>query len=124
MRWLTVLLVLALGTAQAQQGWSVQQFTAESGLPQNTVRSLAVDSSGYLWVSTEGGLVRFDGRHMRVFSTRNDTDLLEDRMGHLFKDAAGTLLVDDVAGNLYRISVGDLERVVGDRLRLGYERLI
>ena len=102
----------------------MEQFTAENGLPQNTVRSLAMDRSGYLWVTTEGGLVRYDGRHMRAFTTLNDTDLIEDRVGHLFVDGTGALLVNDVLGNLYRISVGDVERVVGGRLSVGYERMI
>jgi signal transduction histidine kinase/ligand-binding sensor domain-containing protein len=33
----------------------------ESGLPQNTVQSLLASKSGYLWLGTELGLVRFDG---------------------------------------------------------------
>lgn len=101
--------------ATAQQGWSVQQFTAENGLPQNSVASLAFDHAGYLWLTTEGGLVRYDGRWMRVFSTRNDTDLLDDRMHQLLRDRVGTLYVNDALGSLYRIGTGDLQRVLSGR---------
>lgn len=101
--------------AHGQQGWSMQQFTAESGLPQNSVASLAFDSSGYLWMTTEGGLVRYDGRLMRVFSTRNDTDLLDDRMHHLLRDRTGELYVNDAAGSLYRVTTGGVTRVIDGR---------
>ncbi|MFN6114923.1 MAG: two-component regulator propeller domain-containing protein, partial [Flavobacteriales bacterium] len=88
MAWCLALLqcLIGLSEATAQQGWSVQQFTAENGLPQNSVASLAFDSSGYLWITTEGGLVRYDGRSMRVFSTRTDTVLRDDRMRYLLMD--------------------------------------
>ena len=33
----------------------------ESGLPQNTVQSLLASKTGYLWLGTELGLVRFNG---------------------------------------------------------------
>lgn len=33
----------------------------EDGLPHNSVRALAQTADGYLWIGTEGGLVRFDG---------------------------------------------------------------
>ncbi|HEX2616495.1 MAG TPA: two-component regulator propeller domain-containing protein, partial [Flavobacteriales bacterium] len=43
------------------QEWRLERYTADEGLPQNTVSSLAMDPSGYVWALTDGGLVRFDG---------------------------------------------------------------
>ncbi|MCC7503302.1 MAG: hypothetical protein IT229_12280 [Flavobacteriales bacterium] len=124
-RWVVLLLFGLVGSAvHPQNGWTREQFTVESGLPQNSVRSLAIDSIGHLWVTTEGGLVRYDGRRMRVFNSRNDTDLLDDRMGNLLTGPDGGLLVNDVRGDLYRIATSDVERVVGDRHRWAYPQLI
>lgn len=117
MAWCLVLLLCLTGLSEAtaQQGWSVEQFTAENGLPQNSVGSLAFDSSGYLWITTEGGLVRYDGRSMRVFSTRTDTVLRDDRMRYLLMDRSGALFVNDAIGSLYRVRTGALQLVMDGR---------
>ena len=42
-------------------------WTTENGLPQNSVRDIVQTRDGYLWLATEGGLVRFDGARFVVF---------------------------------------------------------
>ena len=59
-------LFLVLNTAIAQQiptipGYDVRHFTDENGLPQNSVKSIARDARGNIWLATERGLVRYDG---------------------------------------------------------------
>ncbi|PSL26054.1 signal transduction histidine kinase [Dyadobacter jiangsuensis] len=36
-------------------------------MPQNSVRSLAADAEGFVWIATENGLARFDGQRFNVF---------------------------------------------------------
>ena len=43
--------------------FSVQTWNSENGLPQNSVTGITQTPDGYLWVSTQNGLVRFDGVH-------------------------------------------------------------
>ena len=52
---------------QAPEGYWLQQFTDENGLPQNSVKAIAQDRNGFIWLTTEAGLVRFDGRRFVVF---------------------------------------------------------
>ncbi|MGG7665578.1 ATP-binding protein [Dyadobacter sp. BHUBP1] len=52
---------------QAPEGYSLQQFTDENGLPQNSVKAIAQDRNGFIWLTTEAGLVRFDGRRFVTF---------------------------------------------------------
>jgi signal transduction histidine kinase len=54
-----------------QHGYSVEHYTAENGLPQNSVKSISADSEGFIWLATEDGLVRFDGRGFYVFNASN-----------------------------------------------------
>lgn len=68
LRWLTLLVAfqlalaaIALEPSTPTRRFSRQSWTMESGLPQNTVQSLLASRSGYLWLGTELGLVRFDG---------------------------------------------------------------
>ncbi len=44
-------------------------FTGENGLSQGVVLSIAQGPEGYLWVGTQSGLNRFDGKNFEVFST-------------------------------------------------------
>jgi ligand-binding sensor domain-containing protein len=39
----------------------LRQFTVADGLPSNRVNGIAEDRSGYLWIATSDGLVRYDG---------------------------------------------------------------
>jgi diguanylate cyclase (GGDEF)-like protein len=44
------------------------RITTQDGLPHEAVSALAQDADGVLWIGTFGGLARFDGHRMTVFS--------------------------------------------------------
>src|ERR1035438_5340466 len=46
----------------AIQGYGHQAWQAPEGLPQDSVQAILQTRDGFLWVGTERGLVRFDGR--------------------------------------------------------------
>lgn len=46
-------------------------YTVKDGLPSSTVYSTVQDSKGFIWIGTEGGLVRFDGAQFKVFTTQD-----------------------------------------------------
>ncbi|MFQ3580755.1 MAG: protein kinase [Chloracidobacterium sp.] len=46
-------------------------FTGKDGLPQVSAMSLATDAQGYLWVATQDGAARFDGRAWQSFAVPN-----------------------------------------------------
>src|ERR687890_2140967 len=50
----------------ARRAWQT-----DSGLPQNTVHSIAQTQDGYVWVATEEGLARFDGLSFKIFDRQN-----------------------------------------------------
>ncbi len=41
---------------------SFQVYTDRDGLPQNSVEGIVFDAKGYLWIATQDGAARFDGR--------------------------------------------------------------
>lgn len=55
----------------AQQNFSTEHYTAENGLPQNSIKSIAADADGFVWLATEDGLTRFDGRKFQVFGNNS-----------------------------------------------------
>ena len=57
----------------------VNQYNSENGLPQNSAKDLLLDKNGFLWITTEDGLVRFDGRRFRVYNMSNTSFLRTNR---------------------------------------------
>jgi hypothetical protein len=51
----------------AQDNYSYKTFTTESGLPHNTILSIARDSTGFLWFATWNGLSRYDGYEFKNY---------------------------------------------------------
>lgn len=64
---LLCILVSSSLAAQRAADFSVTHFTSENGLPQNSVEFIEKDKNGFLWLSTESGLVRFDGQRFRLY---------------------------------------------------------
>lgn len=52
-----------------------RNWATEDGLPQISITDIAQDHQGFLWLTTEGGLVRFDGVNFLAFDG-DDTPLL------------------------------------------------
>lgn len=55
-------------TCQAQQ-LKYTAFTVSDGLPSNHVYRSIEDNQGFLWVATDAGIARFDGKHFQIFTT-------------------------------------------------------
>lgn len=82
-----------------------RHFTDENGLPQNSIRCLAPDKDGFLWIGTEKGLVRFDGnRFVREESMLSSIDnnrilyfqkSLNERNFYAVNNANNYLLIND-----------------------------
>ena len=86
MKYLITLLVLFLFTGNINaQNYTVQNFTDENGLPQNSVKSIAIDNVGYIWLATENGLVRYDGQQFTLFD-KSITNAQSNRIINIIKD--------------------------------------
>lgn len=63
----TAITFSAAGSVHAQERFH-RLFNADDGLNPPSVRSLAQDPTGFLWIGTESGLFRYDGVEMRRWS--------------------------------------------------------
>ncbi len=80
------------------QSFDFKNFDSDMGLPQNFVYCLTQDHSGYLWIGTGEGLVRYDGINFRTYNV-NDS-LASDFIHSLFVDKSGILWVGHGNGTL------------------------
>jgi signal transduction histidine kinase/ligand-binding sensor domain-containing protein len=101
----------AVDHAPDRAALSLAAWSMREGLPQATVRALAQDGAGYLWVGTDAGLARFDGATFTALSSETTPALGVDRIRALLVDEApgrpGTLWVGiDGGEGLVRLSEG------------------
>ena len=61
-------LVLLLTAALAGQRYSFKEYGQDAGLTNLDVYCLLQDRTGFLWVGTENGLFRYDGRQFRAYT--------------------------------------------------------
>src|ERR1700748_1619614 len=99
-----ILLLLSVTSILAQEdphnGYFVQHFTDENGLPQNTINDLLFDNEGYLWLGSQVGLVRFNGYSFKLFYP-DDKPVMESNVLLLGKDSKGLLYFQTDDHNLY-----------------------
>jgi signal transduction histidine kinase/ligand-binding sensor domain-containing protein len=75
-------------------------WNTENGLPQNDVTQLIQTRDGYIWLGTNGGLVRFDGIRFTIFDSGNTPELRSNRILALAEDRDGTLWIGTQNGGL------------------------
>jgi ligand-binding sensor domain-containing protein/two-component sensor histidine kinase len=97
--------LLALDPHTPLSRYSRQTWGIENGLPQDTIHSIVQTRDGYLWLATEGGLVRFDGLNFAVFDAQNTPALKSNNILALIEDRGGALWIGTAAG-LVRLENG------------------
>ena len=100
------LLVLPLTTLHSQPTKSdllVTHYTTDNGLPQNSVKDIRFDKAGYCWLTTEMGLVRFDGKTFRTYGTTEIQGLRSDRMDALAADKDGYVFIKTTGNQVLKI---------------------
>ncbi len=90
----------ALDPQRSLAHYGHQAWRTDSGLPQNTVHSILQTRDGYLWLGTDGGLVRFDGIDFVTFDAENTPQFKSDTVSDLLQDGSGTLWISTAAGLL------------------------
>ncbi len=82
------------------------QWTADSGLPQNSVRGIVHADDGYLWLATLDGIAKFDGVHFTVFNKSNTPGITSNRFVSIATGDGGDLWMSSEDGNLIRYHAG------------------
>lgn len=66
-------------------GKAFQNFTTKEGLPNNEITSIYEDKAGNIWLGTNGGISRYDGKLFQNFILAEDT-IVEDKTGKTVPD--------------------------------------
>ncbi|MBN1252906.1 MAG: SpoIIE family protein phosphatase [Bacteroidales bacterium] len=60
--------ILLISNLVYSQQYNFINYTIDDGLPGSTINSIFEDSRGFLWVGTNNGLTKFDGKTWKIFS--------------------------------------------------------
>lgn len=86
-------LIFFFCSVSALAQYRFDSWTTENGLPNNWIRALHQTRDGYLWLTTLGGVVRFDGVRFRIFDQVNTPGLASNTFSYraMWEDAQGDL---------------------------------
>lgn len=88
---------------------ALENYTAKTGLPQNTINDIIQDQQGYLWFATQVGVARFDGYEFQVFNTSDG--LPDDFIECLLVNKEGEIWIGTQGG--IGVYDGDQIRTIG-----------
>lgn len=77
-----------------------QDWSTENGLPQNSVHQIFQSHDGYIWVSTEGGIARFNGIDFKLFNQENTPAFTTDDICCFAQNTRGTIWIGTADGLL------------------------
>ena len=74
-------------------------YTTADGLPSNECYEILQDRDGYIWISSDNGLSRFDGLEFRNYGT--EEGLLDKTILIMHEDHRGWIWLSTFSGNFY-----------------------
>ena len=88
----------ALDPAKAFSQYVQTEWNNQTGLSQKTVNAIAQTSDDFIWLATEEGLIRFDGRSFLTFDDQNAPGLEDRVIRSLAPSADGGMWIGTMTG--------------------------
>ena len=78
-----ILLLLFVNKGIGQENYSARWYTSDNNeLPQNSIKAIVKDKHNFIWMTTENGIVKYDGNSFQVFNSVT-TELNECRFSEI-----------------------------------------
>jgi signal transduction histidine kinase len=100
----------------------IVHFNDEDGLMSNDITGITEDVNGFLWIATQFGIARFDGKYFKVYTQTNTPSLSSNRIAFLSTDLNGTVFLAD-ANNTISFITPDEKIKLWPGARLGKDFL-
>jgi signal transduction histidine kinase/ligand-binding sensor domain-containing protein/DNA-binding response OmpR family regulator len=101
------LLIFCDGFSQNNKQVAFRELTVEQGLSQNSVVSIAQDTTGFMWFATQDGLNKYDGRNFTHFDIQFEdvTRPTFSKLGKIYVAKSGELWIVSNSGILQKYNV-------------------
>ncbi|MCP4573080.1 MAG: response regulator [bacterium] len=104
----------ALSPGRDANQYGVDQWDSLKGLPQSSAQAIIQTADGYIWMGTQGGIVRFDGVRFTLFDSTNTPAMRQDEIRDMAIAAGGGLWIATNGGGLLRYDGHEFEVMSGD----------
>ena len=96
-----LLLIISLA-ATANENPVFSHLLSQDGLSQDSITAVTQDKYGFIWIGTQEGLNRWDGRKVEQFLNNpgDASSISNDYISDLLDDKAGTLWIATLGGGL------------------------
>lgn len=91
--------VCLVGSLSAQRPY-FQQITDEDGLPSMEIFDLFQDSKGYIWIGSNGGIARYDGRRFESFVNKEQRRIA---MSNIMEGPDGRIWTRNFGGQIFYV---------------------
>lgn len=90
-----MLAAMPLMVLQAQTPPKFRHLTTADGLPSNGITAIFEDKTGFLWIGTDAGLARYDGKNMQIFQHQpdNKNSIADNTIYKITQDGKGNIWV-------------------------------
>ena len=87
--------------------YSTTRYKTSEGLSSNCITAVFQDSKGFLWIGTEDGLNRFDGKNFKIFRSiiDDDTSISGNYIISITEDNEGNIWIADKRGGLSKLNI-------------------
>lgn len=103
-----------------QTNYACKHFKQEDGLPQNSVSNIYFSESGFLWFTTEDGLIKYDGSKIFVYNSRLNSNIKNDRFRSILATINGKVYTQTSDGRFFEI----INHQVEPREKLGNDGMV
>lgn len=111
-RYCCFLLLLTAVKGYCQENYAFRWYTADNNeLPQSSIKAIVADKYNFIWMTTENGMVRYDGNSFTAFNSSN-TSL----QGSRFTDIFGSIQKDSLL--CYNEGKKELALITGRKIKI------
>lgn len=93
---ITLIVLLLLATTRLYaQNYELEKLSTKNGLPNNAVRDIFKDKDGIMWLGTDAGLCKYNGKDIEIYTTKDGLagnkvwGIAEDQQGILWLGTYG-----------------------------------
>ena len=102
--------VLAIDANRAPTQYMYRHWDRTAGLPADTVWAVHQSELGFLWIATEGGLVRFDGADFKTYNRDTTDAFIADDVRDIAEAPDDTLWAATFGSGLIRVRGDEVTR--------------
>ncbi len=95
---------LYAATLAQSNAFQVMNYSTENNMPSNGIQGMQWDEqTGFLWLATEAGFVRFNGADIKTYTKENTLGIEAERTQFCIRNQQQEILMADASGKLFQV---------------------